>query len=204
MILPPLPPISPFGSGTKEILRLRMAAERKAAAAARPDAGVHAARLFFEHVPLPDKAVVSLYHPLRDELDTKPLATELLARGFPIALPVTPRKRGVLTFRAFREGDPLLPDRNGIMTPTEAAPELRPMIVVTPLLAFTRDGARLGYGGGYYDRTLASLKSKNDILAVGFAFAAQEVDKLPMSDTDQYLDWIVTEREAIDAGRRFG
>ena len=181
-----------------------MAAERKEAAKARPDAGVHAARIFFDRIPIPDEAVVSLYYPLRDELDTKPLAQELLSRGCPIALPVTPRKRGALTFRAFREGDALFPDRNGIMTPTEAAPELRPVIIVTPLLAFTRDGARLGYGGGYYDRTLASLRSKDDILAVGFAFAAQEVDKLPMSDTDQYLDWIVTEREAIDVKHRFG
>ena len=198
MILPPLPPIAP-GFASKEILRLRMAAARREAAKARPDAGRHAARVFMDHAPLPQGAIVSLYHPMKDELDTRPLAEALLDRGFEIALPVTPKKRGRLTFRAFRDGDPLHPDRYGIMTPSEEAPEVRPMLIVTPLLAFARDGARLGYGGGYYDRTLSALRAEGDILAVGFAYAAQEVGKLPMSKTDQLLDWIVTEREAIDA-----
>ncbi len=197
MVLPPLSPIAP-GFASKEILRLRMAAERRAAAKARPDAGKHAARVFMDHAPIPANAIVSLYHPMKDELDTKPLAEALLERGFQIALPVTPKKRGPLTFRAFRDGDPLNPDRYGVMTPSEDAPEVRPMLIVTPLLAFTRDGGRLGYGGGYYDRTLAALRAETDILAVGFAFAAQEVEKLPMSKTDQRLDWIVTEREAIE------
>ncbi|HNS85656.1 MAG TPA: 5-formyltetrahydrofolate cyclo-ligase [Parvularculaceae bacterium] len=193
--------MTPFNSGAKEILRLRMSAERRATAKARPGAGAHAARLFFENIPMPESAVVSLYHPLPDELDTKPLAEELIRRGYQIALPVTPKKRGPLTFRAFRDGDPLHPDRYGVMTPADHAPEIRPMIVVTPLLAFTRDGGRLGYGGGYYDRTLEALRASTDILAVGYAFAAQEVEKLPMSKTDQRLDWIVTEREAICAER---
>lgn len=198
MILPFLPPIA-NGFGLKETLRLKMAAERKAAAAARPDAARHAARIFFENIPLPEGASVSLYHPLPEELDTAPLAEELLQRGFSIALPVTPKKRAPLVFRAFKVGDALTPDRNGILTPEPSAPEIEPDIVVAPLLAFTRKGGRLGYGGGYYDRTLELLRAKRDILAIGFAFAAQEVEKLPMSKTDQYLDWIVTEREAIRA-----
>lgn len=189
----------PVAQGSKEILRLKMAAERRASAKARPDAGKHAARVFLDHIPLPANAVVSLYHPMKDELDTKPLAEALLERGFTIALPVTPKKRGPLMFRAFRDGDPLRQDRYGVMTPLENAAEVRPMIIVTPLLAFARDGARLGYGGGYYDRTLAALRAETDVLAVGFAFAAQEVQKMPMSKTDQRLDWIVTEREAIEA-----
>lgn len=204
MVLPPFPPLSPLGSGAKEILRLKMAAERRAAAKARPDAGRHAARVFLDRIPMPSGAVVSLYHPLPDELDTKPLAEALLERGFQIALPVTPKKRGPLAFRAFRDGDPLNPDRYGVMTPSEAAPDVTPLIVVTPLLAFTREGARLGYGGGYYDRTLAALRAEGDVLAVGFAFAAQEVEKIPMSKSDQFLDWIVTEREAIDVGAAKG
>lgn len=200
MIIPPLPPLSP-GFAAKEILRLRMAAARKEAAAARPDAGRHAARVFMDHIPLPDGAPVSLYHPMADELDSRPLAAALMERAHPIALPVTPRKRGPLVFRAFRAGDPLHPDRNGIMTPAGTAPEIRPLIVVAPLLAFTRDGARLGYGGGYYDRTLEALRAAGDVLAVGFAYAAQEVERLPTTARDQNLDLIVTEREAIDARR---
>jgi len=197
-LLPILPPISP-GFASKAILRLRMAAERRAAAAARPDAGRHAARVFFDHVPIPEGATVALYHPMKDELDTRPLAAALIERGFRIALPVTPKKRGPLTFRAFRDGDPLDADRYGVMTPADEAPEVRPMLIVTPLLAFTRDGRRLGYGGGYYDRTLAALREKGDVLAVGYAFAAQEVETMPFGDGDQRIDLIVTEREAIEA-----
>jgi len=198
LVLPPLPPIAP-GFASKEILRLRMAAARKEAARARPDAGKHAARVFMDHAPLPEGATVSLYHPMKNELDTKPLAEALLERGFKLALPVTPKKRGALTFRAFRDGDPLNPDRYGIMTPSESAPEVRPVLVVTPLLAFTRGGARLGYGGGYYDRTLAALRAEGDVLAVGYAYAAQEVEHIPTTRRDQRLDWIITEREAIEA-----
>lgn len=176
-----------------------MSAARKEASRKRLDAGVHAARVFFDNIPLPAGATISLYHPMKNELDTKPLAQALLDRGFKIALPVVPGKRGRLTFRAFRDGDPLHPDRYGIMTPADEAPEVRPVLIVAPLLAFTRDGARLGYGGGYYDRTLAALRAEGDVLAVGFAFAAQEAAHIPMSPRDQYLDWIVTEREAIEA-----
>jgi 5-formyltetrahydrofolate cyclo-ligase len=190
-----------LGFASKEILRLRMSAARRDAAESRPDAGRHAARVFMDHVPIPEGATISLYHPMKDELDTKPLAAALIERGFRIALPVTPKKRGPLTFRAFRDGDPLSPDRYGVMTPSDAAPEVRPTIVVTPLLAFTRDGKRLGYGGGYYDRTLAAMREAGDVLAVGFAFGAQEVEKMPFSDRDQRIDMIVTEREAIDARR---
>lgn len=193
-----LPPIA-SGFATKEFLRLRMAAERRAAAKARPDAGRHAARVFMDHVPIPSGATVALYHPMKDELDTKPLAAALIERGFTIALPVTPKKRGPLTFRAFRDGDPLSPDRYGVMTPADAAPEVRPMLIVTPLLAFTRDGKRLGYGGGYYDRTLAALRAEQDVLAVGFAYGAQEVERMPFGARDQRVDMIVTEREAIEA-----
>lgn len=195
MIVPPLAP----GFASKEIIRLRMMAARKEMAKARPDAGVHAARVFMEHAPLPEGAIVSLYHPMKDELDTRPLAEALIARGFKIALPVVPKKRGPLAFRAFRDGDPLVSDRYGIMTPDEQAPEVRPVLIVTPLLAFTRAGARLGYGGGYYDRTLAALRAEGDVLAVGYAYAAQEVARLPTTRRDERLDWIVTEREAIEA-----
>lgn len=182
---------------------MKMMAERRAAAEARPDAARHAARQFLANVPLPDGATVSLYHPINAELDTKPLAAALIERGYRIALPVVVKKRAPLKFRAFRDGDPLIEGRYGIMTPSADAPEAQPMIVVAPLLAFSRNGARLGYGGGYYDRTLTELRAKGDVLAVGYAYGAQEVDRIPVTDKDQRLDWIVTEREAIEAtGRR--
>ena len=82
-------------------------------------------------------------------------------------------------------------------TPDDQAPIVSPAIIVAPLLAFTRAGGRLGYGGGYYDRTLADLRKAGEVLAVGYAYGAQEVDALPLSPLDQPLDWIVTEREVI-------
>lgn len=181
----------------KEILRLKLAAERKLAHAKRPDAAVHAARIFFNHLTLEETQKIALYHPIKDELDTKPLAEELLDRGHEIGLPVIIKKKSPLIFRKFSRGDEL---ENGILrvaVPKETAPDLVPDIVVTPLLGFDRRGHRLGYGGGYYDRTLNNLRKDRKILAVGFAFGAQEVDAIPSSALDQRLDWIITEREAI-------
>lgn len=179
------------------ILREKLRGERRAAAKARPDAGKHAARLFLENIPLTDGAVVSLYHPMKDELDTEPLASALLERGFVIALPVVETKKAPLVFRRHRPGDALGPGVYGERVPQKTAEAATPDILVVPLLGFTRGGARLGYGGGYYDRTLAALRAARPILAVGFAYGAQEVDALPLTPLDQRLDWIVTEREAF-------
>ncbi|MEQ8177258.1 MAG: 5-formyltetrahydrofolate cyclo-ligase [Amphiplicatus sp.] len=189
-------PISPFLS-KKHILREKAKAERRRAGEQRPDAARHAARIFLDSVPLPDGAVVSLYYPLTDELDTGPLAEALTERGVALALPVAERKNAPLTFRRWAPGDPLVKGRHKAMTPDAGAEAVEPDIIVTPLLAFTRDGGRLGYGGGYYDRTIEALRARKAILAVGYAFGAQQVDALPLAPLDQPLDWIVTERGAL-------
>ena len=181
----------------KEIWRLKMVGERKAAAKSRPDAGIHAARIFLDNIPVRESSVVALYHPIKDELDTKPLASELLGRGYLIALPVVVKKQAPLIFRKFRHGDPLEEGAYGVPVPTEAAAEVLPDIIVAPLLGFDRAGGRLGYGGGFYDRTLEQLRSQKALLAVGYAYGAQEVDAVPLSRQDQRLDWIVSERGAI-------
>jgi 5-formyltetrahydrofolate cyclo-ligase len=196
-----LTPIAPF-LDPKSVLRERMKGERRAAAAARPDAAAHAARCFLEGAPLPEGAVVALYHPLRDELGTAQLAAALDERGVVLALPAVEKRGRALAFRRWRPGDALLPGRYGTLAPAVAAEPLIPDIVVTPLLAFTRDGARLGYGGGYYDRTLAALRARGAVLAIGYGYAAQQVDALPVSRLDEPLDWIVTEREAFPARGR--
>jgi 5-formyltetrahydrofolate cyclo-ligase len=90
----------------------------------------------------------------------------------------------------------LSPDSFGILSPALTAAAVQPAIILTPLLAFDRAGGRLGQGGGHYDRVLASLKPKGAI-AVGLAYAIQEVVEIPTGEHDQRLDWIVTEREAI-------
>lgn len=192
-----LPPIAAF-LNPKGIIRERMKAERRRAARARPDAARHAAANFMARIPLEDRLVVALYHPLAEELDTGPLAAALKERGVRLVLPAAEPRNAPLVFRV-HDGAPLIKGRHGVMTPPPEATRLRPDIVVTPLLAFTRGGGRLGYGGGYYDRTLAALRAEGEILAVGFGYGAQQVDALPPGPHDQRLDWIVTEREAFPA-----
>lgn len=193
-----LPPIAPTYS-IKRVLREKLRSERRAAARAQPDAGKHAARLFIEHIPIPEKSLVSLYDPMKDELDVGPLAEALIERGCSLALPVVEKKKAPLVFRRYRPGDALISGAYGERVPEKTAEAATPDIVVVPLLGFTRGGGRLGYGAGYYDRTLARLRKKRFILAVGYAYGAQEVDALPLTRLDQPLDWIVTEREAIKA-----
>ncbi|MEZ5891982.1 MAG: 5-formyltetrahydrofolate cyclo-ligase [Parvularculaceae bacterium] len=191
-----LPPIATLFD-PKAILRERMKAERRAASKARPDAGVHAAANFLRAIARPPGTIVSLYHPMRDEIDTEPLAAALIEEGTSIALPVVAKKKSPLVFRAYAPGDDLVKGSYGELIPAETASEATPTILVIPLLAFTAAGGRLGYGGGYYDRTLEALRKTGRPLAVGYAFGAQEVDALPLSPLDQPLDWIVTERAAI-------
>jgi len=181
----------------KAPLREKMKRERAAAFERSPNAGAQAAAKLLRDVPLPDKAVVALYHPVNSELDTEPLFDALTERGLAVCLPVTPPRKGPLTFRRFAAGEPLIEGRYGIMVPDDKAAEVDPDVIVVPLLGFTRAGGRLGYGGGYYDRTLEALRAKKDVLAVGYGFAAQEVDALPHGPRDEPLDWIVTEREAF-------
>lgn len=191
-----LPPLR-FLFDPKAVWRERMKTNRRDAAKARPDADVHASRIFLDTISIPDNAVVALYHPIGDELDTKPLANALLDRGVSLALPVATKKPAPLIFRTFRAGDALEAGAFGIQVPPSTAAEIRPDIIVVPLLGFTRAGERLGYGGGYYDRTLQALRGAGGVTAIGFAFGAQEVDALPSGPLDQRLDWIVTERGAI-------
>jgi len=189
-----LPPVAMLFD-PKHILRERMKAERRAAA--RVDARLHAARVFMDAVPIPAGAVIALYHPIKDELGTGPLAAALVERGAVLALPVVAAKSAPLIFRRYAPGDALIDGAYGVKIPGEDAEVIVPSIIVTPLLAFTRKGARLGYGGGFYDRTLANLRKTGAVLAIGYAYGAQEVDALPLTPLDQSLDWIVTEREAF-------
>lgn len=180
----------------KTILREYSRGARRKAAKARPDAARHAARVFMSEIPIPQDAVVALYFPINDELNTEPLAAALVEKEIAIALPVTKGRKAPLVFRRYTPGDALVPGAYGEMTPDEDAGTVTPHIIVTPLLAFTLGGERLGYGGGYYDRTLADLRKAGEVLAVGYAYGEQEVDALPPDPLDERLDWVVTERAA--------
>jgi 5-formyltetrahydrofolate cyclo-ligase len=137
---------------------------------------------------LPAEAIVAGFWPLPDEIDIRPLLTALHARGHLLALPVTGRRGEPLVFRAWEPGAPLLPGRFG--TSHAAGAMVTPDVLLIPLLAFDGEGNRLGYGGGFYDRTIARLPRA---LRIGCAFAAQELDSVPIGPYDQRLNAVVTE-----------
>jgi 5-formyltetrahydrofolate cyclo-ligase len=186
----------------KRALRIAAAERRRAAAPALVDAGHAACERFLAAVAIPAAVTVSGFWPLDGEFDPRPLFQALHARGHAIGLPVVVGRGQPLLFRRWEPGMALVRGNFKVMTPPPDAPEVVPRVLLVPLLAFDREGYRLGYGGGFYDRTLAKLRAAGDALAVGVAFAMQEVPAVPRDDTDQPLDWIVTEREAIAIARR--
>lgn len=136
--------------------------------------------------------VVSGYYPMEGEIWPLPLMAALRAKGHSLALPVMQGKADPLLFRAWSPGDPLIPGVWGIRQPAPDREVVLPDIVLVPLLAFDARGYRLGYGGGYYDRTLRYLRSNKPILAVGLALDELEVDAVPHLDYDERLDWVLT------------
>ncbi len=176
----------------KAKLRLKAFEQRAAIARAdRPDMSKAAARNFLKDVPIGKDQIIALYWPIRDEIDCKPLLTALMDSGQPICLPVVLGDGEPLEMRLWEQGQPLYPSGFGTLAPSDGAPVVEPDIVVIPLLAFDRLGTRLGYGKGYYDRTLAILSSKP--LLVGYAFSGQELDFIPREAHDMPLDILVTE-----------
>ncbi|HEY4164143.1 MAG TPA: 5-formyltetrahydrofolate cyclo-ligase [Dongiaceae bacterium] len=176
----------------------RLAAERRAAAFAElPEGGTALATRFHDAVHLPRGGVVSGYWPLAGEMDIRPLLTRIHAAGHPIGLPVVIGKGQPLLFRHWSPGAALIQGSFKVMTPLENVPEVEPQVLLVPLLAFDHDGYRLGYGGGFYDRTLEKRRrqahSGHPVIAIGVAYAAQETKSLPRGPFDQPLDWIVTE-----------
>lgn len=145
-------------------------------------------------------AVVSGYWPLADELDLRPLLEALHAQGCQVVLPAMTGKNQPLVFRSWTPGDQLVPAGFGTLEPAPSRAARAPDVLLVPLLAFDRQGYRLGYGGGFYDRSLAELRAAKSVTAVGTAFAGQEVESVPRDHNDQPLDWIMTEREAIAFG----
>lgn len=145
-------------------------------------------------VPLPPGATVSGFWPMGDEIDTRPALTALYERGHAIALPIVVKAGQPLIFRLWRPGDLLVEGGFGVMIPSAEKAQVVPDVLLTPLLAFDARGYRLGYGGGFYDRTLAKLRAERPVLAVGYAFAAQQVETLPIAAYDEPLDWLVTDR----------
>ncbi len=141
--------------------------------------------------------VVSAFHPLRGEPDTLELLHALVADGFATALPVVVGRGSALTFRLWRPGDPTRTGAMSIAEPLETAPAVDPDLLFVPLASFDRRGHRIGYGAGYYDRSLARLRAIKAVHAVGVAYGVCEVPAVPDEAHDQRLDAILTERQTI-------
>lgn len=134
--------------------------------------------------------ILAGYWPMRGEPDPRPA---MAAHDGPVCLPVVPGKAVPLLFRGWN-GEPLVPGPFGTSHPPDSRPVLRPDLLIVPLVGFDRKGNRIGYGGGYYDRTLQLLRSAGSVTAIGLAFAVQELPDIPADPYDQPLDLIVTDR----------
>src|SRR5689334_1504588 len=142
--------------------------------------------------------IVSGFMPLKTEINPLPLMRKLAAAGAQLALPAIAGRGNPLTMRAFAFGDVLASGQWGIREPKADAPEAAPDIMLVPLLAFDRTGHRIGYGAGYYDMTISKFRAMKSVITAGIAFAAQEIEEVPVTPRDARLDLVLTEREIID------
>ncbi|MEO0670101.1 MAG: 5-formyltetrahydrofolate cyclo-ligase [Pseudomonadota bacterium] len=185
-------PVTDLGAEKARVRKVAFAARKDAHAAGHAGAsGVLSSVLAgYRGVPLAG------YMPIRTEIDPLPAMAEAAAHG-PVAVPVIEGAGLPLRFSRWVPDGPLRDGPFGAQVP-EVDDFLEPEIVIVPLVAFTATGGRLGYGGGFYDRTLEGLRACRATLAIGFAYAAQQLDAVPLEATDQRLDMIITERGVIE------
>ncbi|WP_282601659.1 5-formyltetrahydrofolate cyclo-ligase [Paracoccus sp. PARArs4] len=174
---------------TKATLR----AQALAARAAGGDADALTRHLANALLPF-RRGVVAAYWPIRDEADPRPALQD--HQGV-LVLPVVTGRDRPLVFREWQPDAPLVRGDFGVSHPGPDAPEMRPDVVIVPLAGFDGQGNRLGYGGGFYDRTLERLRAQGPVLAMGLAFACQRVEAIPVEPFDQPLDLIVTDAGAV-------
>jgi len=155
-----------------------------------------AARAF--PIPITPVMIVSGFMPMRSEINPLPLMRKLQGQGARLALPVVAGRGKPLVMREWTFGAPLQAGVWGIRQPAPEAAALDPDILLVPLLAFDRAGYRIGYGAGYYDLTIARLRARKAVIAVGLGFAVQEIAAVPATPRDARLDLVLTEREVID------
>ncbi|MEO1293539.1 MAG: 5-formyltetrahydrofolate cyclo-ligase [Pseudomonadota bacterium] len=167
-------------------------ARRKEAHVSQPDAPEQAAQQFLTHIDPSASTVIAGYRPIRTELDPTPLMVRLHHQGHRLAVPVIEAAGAPLAFREWSPETEMTTGAFGAEIPAAGA-WLEPDLLIVPLVAWDRSGGRLGYGGGFYDRTLERLRSRHPTRAIAFAYAAQEVPAVPLEPTDQRLDAICTE-----------
>jgi len=184
-------------AAAKAELRQQAAIARKALVNADPEAPARLAaqsdiimRMVQDERPA---GVVAAYMPIRSELSPLRLVAALVARGIVTAMPETPSPGHPLIFRRWAPGDDLVDGPYGTSQPSPAAPVMVPRVILAPMLAFDSACWRLGYGGGFYDRTLAGLRDAGQrVTAIGIAFDGQLVDKVPVGPFDMPLDAVLT------------
>ncbi len=182
----------------KSEMRQRMIAARaRIPARTAKRAAQEISRQFMGSIPVKKWDIIGGYWPMTGEVDTVMLLEALAEQGHKVTLPVAKKRGEPLIFREWRPGLPLI--RNPelkIQEPPKGAQELTPTLLIVPLLAFDAAGYRLGFGAGFYDRTLAALAGK-PLFTVGLAYARQQVGYVPREPHDHPLDCIITEKRAL-------
>lgn len=176
----------------KRMRALRLVADQKQG----PEAALELIRVFLPHAQalgLGPGAIAAGYWPIITEIDVRPLLARLAERGMTLALPVLSGRERPLAFRRWQPTADLEDGPLGTSHPPAAEPEVRPDVVFVPLLAYDWHGARLGQGGGHYDRTLRHLRRQGPLIAIGVGYAAQRLARIPRSPHDEPLDWVLTE-----------
>jgi len=176
----------------KKLQRKEAKQRRALAYQCQTNAGQKACDIWCSQVDLPPKQIISIYWPLGDELDPLPLLTQLHTLGHAMVLPVMLGAGKPLVFKRWQPGDQLQGAGFGTKEPLDDQPQLDPDVILAPLLAFDLQGYRLGYGGGFYDRTLGQLRQHKQVKVFGLAFAEQEVDLVVKGEYDQALDGVLT------------
>ena len=180
----------------KEEVRKAALAGRSALQPSVPELSRRLAEVFASSIPILPGAVVSAYFAIGDEADPAPLLELLRARGHRIALPRVVGRGKPLDFHLFAAGAKLVPGGFGLSEPNRDWPKIDPDVLAVPLLAFDALGYRVGYGAGFYDRTLERLRASKPVIAAGYAFSVQEFAQVPHDANDQRLDWMATEKKA--------
>ncbi|MCY3675107.1 MAG: 5-formyltetrahydrofolate cyclo-ligase [Rhodobacteraceae bacterium] len=144
--------------------------------------------------------IIASYSPIQSEISPKGAIEGLAERGYPLCLPVVIERSQPLKFRSWRINDEMIVGDYGVSIPS-GGDWVVPEVIIVPLLAFDEKGYRLGYGGGFYDRTLEKLKREKEVMAVGFAFSGQYCADIPRDEYDYRLDTIVTEQGITEFGR---
>ncbi len=197
MTLPHDPIFDPTVPDAKAALRRDVLARRRSTHAAHGGSAPSELRDRVLVEIHPRGKIIAGYWPLGDEIDPRPTLIALGEAGAQMALPAVAGQGTVLIFRGWRNGDALESGPFGTAHPPPRAPLVEPDTLLLPLVAFDCRGNRLGYGAGYYDRTVATLRRRRKMLVVGIAYDEQEVAEVPAAAHDQRLDGVITDRRTL-------